>query len=113
MDLAAPRPRPSLARCALCHDQAAGEVLRCPGCATLTHPACADEVGGACPTLGCAHAARQERRRARRRALPGGFVGWWTRNRLLVMANTVVWTLVGLVGGASAFAFLALLLRDA
>ncbi|MCO5165256.1 MAG: hypothetical protein M9894_02655 [Planctomycetes bacterium] len=57
MDPGAPEPRPSPAlRCAYCHDPADGATA-CPTCGTLTHPACREEAGGACPTLGCAHIA--------------------------------------------------------
>lgn len=114
IEVAFRRPRPTPTRCALCHGEAPDVevVLTCPGCRTLTHEGCRLEAG-ACPTLGCAQTARREGRRPRRRALAAGFVGWWTRNRVLVMANAVVWSLVGLIGGAFVLLFVALVLADA
>lgn len=45
-------------RCAICHGPASDEALvTCPGCATGLHAACELELGGRCPTLGCARAA--------------------------------------------------------
>lgn len=40
-------------RCALCHDELAESLQVCAECGTTTHPACADELGDCCPTLGC------------------------------------------------------------
>lgn len=45
------RPRASGARCAYCHDDLA-EGWACPGCRTLLHAACRDELAR-CPTPGC------------------------------------------------------------
>ncbi len=89
------------------------DALTCPACRTLTHEGCQLEASGVCPTLGCVHAARRKRPPARRRLLSGGFAGWWLNNRLLVVANAVVWTLVGLVGGVFVLGTAALLLADA
>ncbi len=99
-------------RCA--NDQAGGGALRCPGCGTLTHSACSLELeaAGVYLTLWCALAhgvsgvelGACAPRRSRRLA---------EDNRVLVMANAVSWTYVGLLGGASAFASLAILLHDA
>lgn len=40
-------------RCAFCHDEATGHLVRCPSCGVLTHDDCLVELGR-CPTLGCA-----------------------------------------------------------
>ena len=40
-------------RCAFCHDEATGHLVRCPSCSALTHEDCLVELGR-CPTLGCA-----------------------------------------------------------
>ncbi|MGE0713242.1 MAG: hypothetical protein AB7N76_36985 [Planctomycetota bacterium] len=47
-------PRPSVVRCAVCHEQAREGLAPCPACRTVVHPECA-EAG--CPTLGCAGAS--------------------------------------------------------
>ncbi|MBX3466048.1 MAG: hypothetical protein KF878_03990 [Planctomycetes bacterium] len=60
--------RTSPLRCAYCHGPAEG-AAPCPGCGTLLHPGCRDEVRG-CPTLGCAAPPRRAEG-AHRRPLRG------------------------------------------
>lgn len=84
----------------------------CAGCGTLTHGECRVEARGACPTIGCARARRPRRRRRARRARAGGFAGWWATNRVLVIANSLVWTLAALLGAPTAMLSVALLLKD-
>lgn len=65
------RKRPG--RCAYCRDALDALVRRCPGCGTWLHLDCLEELGGRCPTAGCARSAgaarpgRRERRERRRR----------------------------------------------
>ena len=57
-------PRGSDANCPLCKGPIAGEeTRRCSGCGTLSHEACAREMGG-CSTLGCDKAGQEVVRRS-------------------------------------------------
>lgn len=58
MDVTRARPLDSHLRCPYCRDELAGgaERVECPGCATVHHRACLEELGR-CTVMGCGTAA--------------------------------------------------------